>query len=52
MLACNSGHIECARLLLGAGADVHKTDARGRTAMAYAKNDEMKQLLREAGARG
>ena len=50
--ACQNGHADCARLLLGAGANVHKTLPSGHTALAFAESDELKQLLREAGARG
>jgi ankyrin repeat protein len=36
-LACSVGHIECAKLLLQHGANVHAKDRCGRTALSIAK---------------
>ena len=41
---------ECARLLLKAGADVHGTDDRGRTALHVAQGLPLVALLVQAGA--
>ena len=53
--AAESGHVDCARILLGAGADVNACDARylGHPPLFDAirpGNSEMIQLLMDAGA--
>ncbi len=48
--AVEYGHTECVKLLIAAGADVNKASENGRTPLRAAKTEEIKQLLRAAGA--
>jgi len=53
MIACTHGHVECARLLLGAGAAVGTPSSHGRTPLSAAikhGNIECARLLVGAGA--
>ena len=50
-IAASGGHTECVKLLIDAGADVNKEDKYGSTPLRAAKTEEIKQLLRKAGAR-
>ena len=45
------GHKECVKLLIAAGADVNKANRWGQTPLSVAKTEEIKRLLRAAGAR-
>ena len=49
-LACASGHLDCVRVLLDAGANVHATDGWGRTPLMYASDFEVLELLLRRGA--
>ena len=49
-MAASWGHKECVKLLIAAGADVNKADKDGKTPLKYAKTEEIKRLLRDAGA--
>ena len=41
IMACRHGHPEVARYLVGRGADVHATNAKGTTVFMYAKTPVM-----------
>ena len=45
------GHTECVELLIAAGADVNMADKEGKTPLDVAGTEEIKQLLRAAGAK-
>lgn len=49
--AAHEGHIEIAKALIAAGADVNAKDNDNETAMDVAKNNEIKELLKAAGAK-
>ncbi len=52
-MACNSGHLECVRMLLDAGADMNAGTARKFTPLTLASINghfEIVELLIEAGA--
>ena len=49
--AAYSGHTECVKLLIAAKADVNKATSSVYTPLRAAKTEEIKQLLRKAGAR-
>ncbi len=49
--AARNGHPECVKLLISAGADVNKANNWGSTPLEAAKTEEIKQLLRDAGAK-
>ncbi len=49
--AAYKGHTECVKQLIAAGADVNKANNWGSTPLEVAKTEEIKQLLRDAGAR-
>ena len=48
--ACTRGYLECAKALLGAGADINKQDNDGRTplmwAALYGKIEVVRELLK------
>ena len=51
--ASEKGHAEGVKLLLGApGIDVNRSNRDGRTPLEMAENDEIRALLRAAGATG
>ncbi len=50
MQASYAGHIEIVKLLIAANADVNKINALGETALSVAKTEEIKELLKQAGA--
>ena len=45
--ACNKGHLECAKALLGAGADINKQANDGRTPLMWAANFGRIEVVRE-----
>ena len=47
MLAASQGNAECVKLLLEAGANPDTKDSNGKTALDYAKTDEIRKLLQE-----
>ena len=49
--AARHGRTECVKQLIAAGADVNKADKNGQTPLHAAKTEEIKRLLRTAGAR-
>jgi ankyrin repeat protein len=49
MMAAGFGHLDAARLLVGAGADLHARDSRGRTAFAVAETADVCKFLIQAG---
>jgi ankyrin repeat protein len=52
MLACVGGHVEVARSLIAAGANVRYVTPNGETALVLAERGnhaELQQLLRNAG---
>jgi serine/threonine-protein phosphatase 6 regulatory ankyrin repeat subunit B len=48
MFASYRGHTEIVRLLVKKGADIYIEDKRGKTALDYAKNNEIKKILLKA----
>ena len=50
MLASENGDLELARLLLDRGANVNAVDIYGNNSLKKAKNNKIKQLLKEYGA--
>ena len=49
--ASYAGHAAIVQALLSRGANVHLRQNGGQAALAYAKTDEIRQLLRADGAR-
>ena len=45
------GHVAVVKLLLAQGADVNLKNKKGKTALSVAKNKEVIQLLKAAGAK-
>ena len=50
--ACDRGHLECAKALLGAGADINKQKNDGRTPLMLAANWGNIEVVRELLKRG
>ena len=50
--ACCNGHLECAKALLGAGADINKQDNDGDTPLMLAANMGKIEVVRELLKRG
>ena len=50
--ACNNGHLECAKALLGAGADINKQDIDGQTPLMWAAQWGKIEVVRELLKRG
>ena len=50
--ACLNGHLECAKALLGAGADINKLTNDGNTPLMYAANEGKIEVVRELLKRG
>ena len=50
--ACNKGHLECAKALLGAGADINKQSNGGRTPLMGAAWNGKIEVVRELLKRG
>ena len=50
--ACNNGHLECAKALLGAGAGINKQDNNGGTPLMYAAYHGKIEVVRELLKRG
>ena len=51
MLAADNGHTKIVKLLIEKGADVNAKNNYGLTAYDYAKNDEIRNLIRQYGGR-
>ena len=51
MYASRWGHTATVELLLKHGADINDKDKYGRTALDFARKEEIKQLLRQHGAK-
>ncbi len=49
--AASEGHTEVVKILLKAGAKVNAKNNRGRTPLDYARQKQIKQLLRKHGAK-
>ena len=49
-IACDLGNVVIVRALLAKGANVNLQDKNGYTALAYAKTQQIKDLLKAAGA--
>ena len=45
-IAAREGHIDIAELLINKGADVNAKNNYGKTPFDYAKNEEIRQLLK------
>ena len=50
--ACGKGHLECAKALLGAGADINKQDNDGETPLMLAAWNGKIEVVRELLKRG
>ena len=50
--ACINGHLECAKALLGAGADINKQTNGGRTPLMLAAINGKIEVVRELLKRG
>ena len=50
--ACHKGHLECAKALLGAGADINKQDITGWTPLLLAAWQGKIEVVRELLKRG
>ena len=50
--ACAYGHLECAKALLGAGADINKLNNNGWTPLMLAANNGYIEVVRELLKRG
>ena len=50
--ACDYGHLECAKALLGAGADINKQDNDGWTPLMLAARNGKIEVVRELLKRG
>ena len=50
--ACFNGHLECAKALLGAGADINKQDNTGWTPLMAAAQKGKIEVVRELLKRG
>ena len=50
--ACAGGHLECAKALLGAGADINKQANDGWTPLMYAAHFGLLEVVRELLKRG
>ena len=50
--ACSRGHLECAKALLGAGADINKQNNRGETPLMWAAANGEIEVVRELLKRG
>ena len=50
--ACGKGHLECAKALLGAGADINKQANDGRTPLMLAARQGRIEVVRELLKRG
>ena len=46
-LVCHKGHLECAKALLGAGADINKQTNGGWTPLIYAANNGRIEVVKE-----
>ena len=51
-MACDYGHLECAKALLGAGADINKQTNHGSTPLMDAANMGNIEVVRELLKRG
>ena len=45
--ACERGHLECAKALLGAGADINKQTNYGKTPLILAANNDNIEVVKE-----
>jgi len=50
MYASESGKLDTADLLIEKGADINAKDKDGKTALMYAKSEDMTSLLKKAGS--
>ena len=50
--ACGKGHLECAKALLGAGADINKQNNIGNTPLMWAAANGKIEVVRELLKRG
>lgn len=51
ILACNGGFTDCVSILLMYGADINIKDHDGRVALQYARNDEIRSLIKQSETR-